>query len=626
MNLNDKLDKLLYRVSRPERYIGNEWNQIKKEWTADKIKVLLAFPDVYEIGMSHLGLKILYHILNQNQDIICERVFAPWFDMEKLMKKESISLHSLENRKPAAEFDIIGFTLQYEMSYTNILNMLSLAEVPLYSNKRGRDDPLIIGGGSIVYNPEPIAPFFDLIFIGEAESEIENLVRTYWRYQNENMSRGETLIKLNQLPGVYVPSLYKVEYNNSGKIREIQPDSRDIKEEVKKQLVEDLDQSFFPTNPIVPYMDIVHDRAVVEIARGCTRGCRFCVAGMHYRPVRERTKDNIISLADRILNSTGYDEISLNSLSTIDNSRVTEIAGELAEKYKNRNISVSLSSLRVDQFSVNIAREVQKVRKSGLTFAPEAGTQRLRNVINKGVDEKEFFRAAEAAFSAGWHRIKLYFMIGLPTETEEDIKGIVKSVKRIQEIGRKIRQRKNNPGKPISIHVSISTFIPKPFTPFQWVKMADRDEIAVRQEYLQENLRGRGLQLSWDNYQLSSLEAAFSRGDRRLATVIESAWKKGARFDGWDEYFDYDIWKEAITENNLSLDLFNRSRSLEETFPWEHINIGVGKEFLQKEYAKAHQQQLTPDCRFDICPNCGVCSELNVENRLAGDGEFADQS
>jgi len=489
--------------------------------------------------------------------------------------------------------------------------MLNLADIPLYSKDRNNMYPLIIGGGSVVYNPEPIAPFFDLFFIGEAEEGIEELIRNYKKYREKGLSRKKILNNLSAMPGVYIPSLYDVKYTANGNIDSIKPKRDGIKEKIKKQVVTNFDDVFYPTDFIVPYMDIVHNRAVLEISRGCTRNCRFCAAGMTYRPVREKKKDTLIELADRILASTGYNEISLTSLSTIDYSDIKELVTEMADRYKNRKISISLSSLRVDQFSVELAREVQKVRKSGLTFAPEAGTQRLRDVINKGVDEEDFMEAVKAAFKAGWRHIKLYYMLGLPTEKKEDLEAIVESAKKVVALGRKI-----NNTKRVSVHVSVSTFIPKPFTPFQWVKMLDKEEIIEKQNYLKKHLIGKGLKFSWDNPYISRLEGVFSRGDRRLARVIKKAWEEGSRFEGWDEHFQPELWENAFKECNLDKDQYTWSRNSNSILPWQHINMGISNEFLRSEYKKALRGEKTADCRNGKCAGCNICFELGTEPEL----------
>ncbi|MFW6022150.1 MAG: TIGR03960 family B12-binding radical SAM protein [Halanaerobiaceae bacterium] len=618
MDLAKKIDKNLYRVTNPVRYIGNEWNIIKKEWKAHHTKIALAFPDLYEIGMSHLGLKIIYHLLNKEDDIICERTYAPWTDMEEVMREEDIPLFSLENKVAINDFDIFGFTLQYEMSYTNIINMLDLAGLPIYSGERDEDSPLVIAGGSTVFNPEPIAPFIDLFFIGEAEDGIVNLVKKYNELKNNKLNRYQVLSELNKLPGVYVPALYKVNYDNQKKIMDISPSKDGVKEKIKRQVVSNLDEAFYPTDFLVPYMDIVHNRAVIEIARGCTRGCRFCAAGISYRPVRERSKETILKLAEKILASTGYEELSLSSLSTMDYTEVANLVTTLSEKYEEDRVSISLPSLRVDRFSVNLAKEVQRVRKSGLTFAPEAGSQRLRDVINKGVSEEDLYEAVKSAFEEGWSTIKLYFMLGLPTETMEDIDGITQLAHKVLKMGREIRRNSKIPMRRINIHVSVSTFVPKPYTPFQWVRMINKEEIKEKQKYLMDNLKGKGFNLSWNNPELSLLEGVFSRGDRRLAEVIESAWMNGCRFDGWNETFSIEKWVKAFEENNINMEFYHRKRDVNEILPWDHINMGVSKSFLEKELEIATSGDATADCRVSGCTGCDVCFELDTGLELYG--------
>ncbi len=624
MNLTEKLDKILYKVTNPVRYIGNEWNVIKKEWDSEKVKVALAFPDLYEIGMSHLGLKIIYHLLNREDDIICERSYAPWTDMEELMRQEEIPLFSLENKMPINEFDIFGFTLQYEMSYTNIINMLDLSDLPIYSRDRDEEYPLVIAGGSTVFNPEPIAAFIDLFFIGEAEDSIVGLVKKYKELKAKQLKRKEILLEMNKLPGVYVPDLYEVEYDQDSIIKDISPVQDGVKEKIKRQVVKNMDQAFFPTKFIVPYMDIVHDRAVIEISRGCTRGCRFCAAGISYRPVRERSKETIIKLADEILENTGYEEISLSSLSTMDYNEVAELVKIMAERYEDKRISISLPSLRVDRFSVNLAKEVQRVRKSGLTFAPEAGTQRLRDVINKGVSEKDLYDAVEGAFEEGWSTIKLYFMLGLPTETADDLVGIDKLAKNVLDLGSKIRRQSSKKMRRIKVNVRVSTFVPKPFTPFQWSKMIDREEIVEKQKYLMDNLKGKGFDFSWNNPDLSLLEGVFARGDRRLAAVLETAWKKGCKFDGWRESFSIESWQQAFAENKIDMSDYLRERDLDEVLPWDHINMGVSKGFLKKEYEIAINGEYTEDCRSAGCTGCDICFELDASLEIMGGEEDAN--
>lgn len=620
MQYKKKIIENLYKISSPERYTGNEWNAVNKEWKSDYLKIALAFPDVYEIGMSHLGLKILYHLINREDDMLAERVYAPWQDMEDLMREENIPMYTLESYHEIKDFDILGFTLQYEMSYTNILNMIDLSGLEIYSADRNEEDPLIIAGGSTVFNAEPIADFIDLFFIGEAEDFIIELFNKYKELKAKGLNKDLILKELNKNPGIYVPSLYSEKYGENGEITVLES-APGVKKKIRKQVVQDLDKAFYPTDFIVPYRDTVHERVVLEISRGCTRSCRFCAAGMAYRPVRERSRERLMEIAEKALKSTGYDELSLTSLSTVDYTQIKELVHEMTEKFSDKKISVSLSSLRVDEFSIELAEEVQKVRKTGLTFAPEAGTQRLRDVINKNIEEEDLYNAAKSAFENGWSRIKLYFMIGLPTETMEDIAGIAELAKKVRNIGRDIRKKSKKRMRRIEVSVSVSTFVPKVFTPFQWSAMDDIKTIIKKHDYLRDNIRGRGLSFSWNDPELSRLEGVLARGDRRLSSVIASAWKKGSRFEGWNECFEPRLWGEAFRENNINPDQYLRERDIEEIFSWEKIDIGVSKDFLIKEYQISKKGELTGDCRFEECTGCAVCGNFGLELRLLGDRE-----
>lgn len=617
MQYKKKIIDNLYKISSPERYTGNEWNSINKEWNSERLKVALAFPDVYEIGMSHLGLKILYHLINQEKNMLAERVYAPWQDMEELMNKEEIPLYTLESYHEIKDFDILGFTLQYEMSYTNILNMINLSGLALRAEARTEEDPLIIAGGSTVFNSEPIADFIDLFFIGEAETLIIGLLNEYKLLKAKGLNKSEILKKLNKLPGIYVPALYSEEYGEKGKIKALNSEAAG-KQRVKKQVVQNLDQAFYPTDFIVPYRDTVHERVVLEISRGCTRSCRFCAAGMAYRPVRERSVERLMELAEKALAATGYDEISLTSLSTVDYTEAKKLVKAMTKKFSERQISVSLSSLRVDKFSVELAEEVNKVRKTGLTFAPEAGTQRLRDVINKNISEDDIYSAARSAFENGWSKIKLYFMIGLPTETMEDVKAIAEMAQKIRNIGQEVRRNTKKRMRRIEVSVSVSTFVPKVFTPFQWHQMDDLETIKAKHNYLKDNIKGRSFSFSWNDPKLSRLEGVLARGDRRLSEVILSAWKKGSRFEGWHECFEPEIWEEAFKENEIKAEEYLRERGKEEIFSWEKLDIGVSKSFLLQEYQNAYQEILIDDCRFNACHGCGICGNFEVDLELVG--------
>ncbi|SFG76683.1 radical SAM family uncharacterized protein [Desulfotomaculum arcticum] len=616
MNIDKKVEKVLRRVQKPGRYAGGEWNAVRKDWVSTDLKMAFAFPDVYEVGMSHLGLQILYGSVNRRDDALMERVFAPWPDMEEQLRKAGLPLFSLESRRPLRDFDIVGFTLQYELSFTNILNMLDLGEIPMRSTERLTGAyPLVVAGGPCAFNPEPIAAFIDAFVIGEGEEAINDLLDTYhqWRMQGEN--RKQLLLRLAEIDGIYVPSLYQVQYNEKGEVKSVTTAAEGVPAVVKKRAVDNLDAVFYPTRQIVPAIEAVHDRAMLEVQRGCTRGCRFCQAGVIYRPVREKDPETLLRQARETLASTGWGEISLTSLSTSDYSQVRPLIEELTKRHSAERINVSLPSLRVDAFSVDLAKEVQKVRRSSLTFAPEAGTQRLRDVINKGVTENDLMAAVTSAFQGGWQAIKLYFMIGLPTETDEDLEGIAKLARRVLERGRETVRARGR----LKVTVSVSSLVPKSHTVFQWEPQHSMEELRRKQEFLRRELRGRGLVFNWHDPEGSFLEAVLSRGDRKLGDAIEAAWRKGCRFDGWSEFFNLDRWLAAFDEVGIDPNNYAYRRyDYDDTLPWDHIGAGVNKKFLARDHRRAIAGEKTPDCRGGKCPGCGLCPSLEIKPRLAG--------
>ena len=602
---------IMGRVSKPARYTGQEWNSIKKDHSQVDVTFALAFPDVYDVGMSHLGLKILYHILNCRPDCAAERVFAPWVDMEEEMRAASIPLHTLESFRPVKEFDVIGFTLQYELSYTNILNMLDLAGVPLTTAERTDEHPFVIAGGPCGFNIEPIADFIDFLSLGESEEAIEEIAEclAYWKRAGKPGGRLGLLTQVAQMEGVYVPSFYDVTYNGDGTIQAVTPNRPEAKAVIIKRIVKDLETIDYPTKPIVPFLDTVHDRAVIELFRGCTRGCRFCQAGMLYRPVRERKPETLLKIAQELIDNTGYSELSLSSLSSADYSCLHELVRSLIAQFKEQGVSVSLPSLRIDSFSVELAQEVQAVRKSGLTFAPEAGTQRLRDVINKGVTEKHLEDAVTAAFQAGWSSVKLYFMIGLPSETDEDVKGIAELAYRVLDLYKQVKGRRG-----AKVTVSISSFVPKTHTAFQWFGQDTVAEIERKQHYLRSLIRDRSITYNYHDARTSFLEGVFARGDRRLAQVVVHAWQNGAKYDGWSEHFRYDVWMRAFAASGLDPAFYaNRERNEDELLPWDHLDAAVHKSFFLSEYQRALSQEYTVDCRRDECSACGVCPGLTAK-------------
>ena len=596
---------ILPQVSKPARYMGNEVNMIKKEWEPCRIKMAFAFPDVYEVGMSHVGSKILYGLINEKTDHLMERVYAPWPDMEEEMRRQGISLYTLESFKPLRDFDLLGFTLQYELAITNVLNMLDMAGIPVWSRERDEEYPLIIAGGPVVFNPEPYADFFDLFLIGDGEEMLPEFLDCCW--ENRHLPKGELLLKLAELEGVYLPSLYRVDYQEDGRLKQMTPKLNSLPLTVRKRVVRDLDQAYFPERPVLPYMNIVHDRAVLEVMRGCQRGCRFCHAGMVYRPVRERSLETLQRQADQQLANTGYEEISLTSLSTLDYSGVDPLVKELVQAYQHQGTGVSLPSLRVDAFSIELANEVPKVRKTTLTLAPEAGTQRLRDAINKNVSEEQLLQAVKAAFQSGWLSLKLYFMIGLPGETEADLLGILDLLEKVRDLGDQYARKK------VEIRASIASFVPKAHTPFQWQAQNSIQELEQKRRLLTLSKRRR-IKLSFHDSKTSYLEGVLSRGDRRLSLPIYRAWQKGCKFDGWSEYFNFGKWLEAFQEAEIDTDFYTtRSRSYDEVLPWDFIDIGVSKAFLKAENEKASQGIITEDCRWHECEGCGICPAFEVE-------------
>jgi radical SAM family uncharacterized protein len=602
----------LSKVTKPGRYIGAEYNMQIKDWESCGLKVALAFPDLYEIGMSHLGLRILYELINSQPEMLAERVFAVWPDFQQLLKALGQPLYSLESKHSLRQFDLLGFSLQYEMSYTNVLSMLDLAGIPVMAAERGETDPLIVGGGPCVFNPEPVADFFDFFLIGEAEEGLVPVLRAVQESKAAGLSKGAILRTVEQYPGIYVPSHFEVVYRTDGRIAEVTPTTGAAP---VRAVVRELENACFPEKWLVPAVDIVHDRVVYEIQRGCTKGCRFCQAGMIYRPVREKSQPKIMESLRRLVGDTGYEELSLTSLSSADYSRIEALISEACGCFTPQQVNVSLPSLRVDSFSVDLAGKFQSNRKGSLTFAPEAGTERLRRVINKGVTEADLLTAAAAAFKAGWQRLKLYFMIGLPTETEEDVAGIVRLAKEVGRIGREYYPRSG----ALRVSVSVSTFVPKAHTPFQWRPQITVAEMMEKQQYLQSNLRGRYLELNWHDPQTSRLEGILARGDRRLGRLIKTVWEGGAQFDSWSDHFQYGLWLETFARLGLDPDFYTRSRDYSEILPWSHIQSGVTPEFLRNEDAKAERALATADCRNQNCGSCGVCPALGVIPRLAGE-------
>ncbi len=598
----EKFEQMLLSVQKPGRYSGGEPGSIMKDKSKVDVRFAFCFPDIYEIGMSHLGMKILYSQFNARDDIWCERVFAPWTDFETVMRENNIPLFALESRDPLSAFDIIGFTMQYEMSYTNVLNMLDLAGIPLHSRDRKEMAPLVVAGGPCVCNPEPIADFVDIFFLGEGEEVDLELIDLYKKYKKGG-NKQEFLREAAKIEGVYVPSLYEVSYNDDGTVQSVTPKG-DAPKTVKKRIIKDLDKTFYPKNFVTPYIEIVHDRAVEEIFRGCIRGCRFCQAGYIYRPVREKSVDTISEQAHTLCNTTGYDELSLASLSTSDYREIEPLLNKLLDWTERERVSLSLPSLRIDNFSEELLEKVSSVRKSGLTFAAEAGTQRLRDVINKNITEEEILGTCKTAFEGGYTAVKLYFMLGLPTETDEDLKGITGLAQKIVDEYYHLENRPK--GKAVSVTAGVSSFVPKPFTPFQFEPQITAEEICRKQQFLKENITTKKLRLSFHDSATSFLEGVFARGDRRICRVIERAFKNGCRLDGWTECFLPEVWLDAFREEGLDPAFYaNRKREYTEVMPWDHLDYGVTKEFLIRENKLAHEAKTTPNCR-QKCAGCGA--------------------
>lgn len=605
--LSHAQEKLLAKVQKPARYTGGELNSVVKNKADVKLRYAFCFPDSYEIGMSHLGMKILYSLVNERADAWCERVFAPWEDMEALLRENGMPLYALESGDALSEFDMIGFTLQYELSYSNVLNMLDLGGVPIRSADRTALTPIVVGGGPCACNPEPMADFFDVFLPGEGEEVTNELIDLLIVHKEKGSDKLTFLREAAKIEGVYVPAFYDVSYHADGTIETVTP-KETAPAKVKKRIIADLDSVYYPDKFVVPFIDIVHDRAVAEVFRGCIRGCRFCQAGFIYRPIREKSSDTVNRQAKCLCDSTGYDEVSLCSLSTSDYTGIESLIPKMFEWALPEKINVALPSLRVDNFSEELMEELKKVRKSGLTFAPEAGTQRLRDAINKNVTEEEVLKTSAQAFRGGWTSVKLYFMMGLPTEALEDIAGIADLAQKV------VNEFYRNPDKPkgkgVTVSISVASFVPKPFTPFQWEPQDTMEQLVLKQKHLMENVHTRKIQVSWHQSRTSFLEGVFARGDRKLCNVIESAWRKGCKFDGWDEYFLFDKWMEAFEENGIDPAFYsNRRRDFSEILPWDHLDYGIRKAFLEEENKKAHESVTTPHCR-QKCAACGA-AKLN---------------
>ena len=602
-------DEILLKISQPARYIGGEVNMVKKDPSKVAVRFAMCFPDVYEIGMSHLGIQILYDKFNRRDDVYCERVYSPWMDLDPIMREQKIPLFAVESQDPIKNFDFLGITIQYEMCYTNILQVLELSQIPLHAEDRTEEDPIVIGGGPCTYNPEPIAPFFDLFYMGEGEVVYFDLIDRYKEIKARGGSRKEFLEQAAQIPGIYVPGFYDVTYKEDGTIEAMTPNNPHAPQTVSKQLVMDMSDTWYPEKPVVPYLRATQDRVVLEIMRGCIRGCRFCQAGMVYRPVRERSLEELKRLARTMLKSTGHEEISLSSLSSSDYTKLEGIVNFLIDEFDGKGVNVSLPSLRIDAFSLDVMSKVQDVKKSSLTFAPEAGSQRLRNVINKGLTEENILNGSAEAFKGGWNRVKLYFMLGLPTETVEDMQGIAELSEKVAEVYYDTVPKEQRHGK-VQVTASTSFFVPKPFTPFQWAPMCTKEQFLERASIvnhrMKEMLNKKSLRYNWHEADVTVLEGVLARGDRKVAAVIEEAYRQGAIYDSWSEYFNNDIWMKAFETCGVDIDFYTtRERSLDEVFPWDFIDAGVTKDFLKREWANAQAETVPPNCRMR-CSGCGV--------------------